>query len=145
MTKENFEKYDKSENVYCECCKQYKPVSSFNYRNIKTNTRNANRCRACDWIYRNHNGKVPEINGFTDYDITKTISFIFDNDIPVINTLSNFLNKTIDDIIDLIYKLNLKNIPIRIQSNCSCCGKEIEEKISVYLKRKYPYCSHECY
>ena len=56
MTKENFKKLDKTKDIYCECCQQNKPTSSFNYRNIKTNIRSANRCKTCDWFYRNHNG-----------------------------------------------------------------------------------------
>lgn len=145
MTKESFEKFDKTKDVYCECCKQYKPTSSFSYRNIKTNIRSANRCKTCDWFYRNHNGNIPIIDGFTDDDIRIAVAFMLENDDVYINTLSNMLNRTIEDTIGLIYKLNLKNIRAKVKSNCKYCGKEIEDFLSVYLKTKDPYCSLECY
>lgn len=145
MTKEKFEKFDKTKYVYCECCQQNKPTSSFSYTNIKTNTRSAIRCKSCDWLYRNHKGNIPIIDGFTDDEIRTTIIFMLEDDDIYVNTLSNILNRTIKDTIDLIYKLNLKNIRAKVKSNCEYCGKEIEDFMSVYLKTKNPYCSLECY
>lgn len=145
MTKESFEKLDKTKDIYCECCQQNKPTSSFNYRNIKTNIRSANRCKTCDWFYRNHKGHIPVINGFTEDEVRVTVTFMLENNDIYINTLSKMLNRTIEDTIDLIYKLNLKNIHVKVKSNCECCGKEIEDFLSVYLKTKNPYCSLECY
>lgn len=145
MTKENFKKFDKTKDIYCECCHQNKPTSSFNYRNIKTNVRSANRCKTCDWFYRNHKGNMPVIDGFTEYEIRTTVTFMLEDNDIYINTLSDILNRTIEDTIDLIYKLNLKNISVKVKSNCECCGKEIEDCLSTYLKTKNPYCSYECY
>lgn len=110
MTKESFEKFDKTKDIYCECCQQYKPTSSFNYRNIKTNIRSANRCKTCDWFYRNHKGNIPVIDRFTEYEVRVAVTFILEDDDIYINTLSKMLNRTIEDTIDLIYKLNLKKI-----------------------------------
>lgn len=145
MTKENFGIFDKTQNVYCECCKKNKPVQSFNYRNIRTNSRTANRCKTCDWLYRNHGGEIPKINNFSNEDILATISFMLENDDKYINTLSEILNRNIEETIDLIYKLNFKNISARVKSNCEYCGKEIDSFLSAYLKRKNSYCSLECY
>lgn len=145
MTKESFEKFDKTKDIYCECCKQNKPTSSFNYRSIKTNIRSANRCKACDWLYRHYNGNIPNIKGFTHDEILQTVLFIFDNNNPILNELSFKLNRTIDELIELIYALNLKNVPLTIQSKCACCKQNINSKISVYLNRKNLYCSLECY
>lgn len=145
MTKEKFEKYDKTQDVYCECCETKKPVSCFSYRNIKLNDRKANRCKVCDWFYRNHNGKIPFINGFTQYEIIETVSFILEKKGEYVNSLSEIINNSVDNTIDLIYKLNLKNVHILVKSKCECCGKEIGDFISVYLKNKNLYCSHDCY
>lgn len=145
MTKENFKKLDKTKDIYCECCQQNKPTSSFNYRNIKTNIRSANRCKTCDWFYRNYNGNIPIIEGFTEDEIRTTVTFMLENDDIYINTLSKMLNRNIENVINLIYKLNLKNIHVKVKSNCECCGKEIEDFLSVYLKTQNPYCSLECY
>lgn len=145
MTKENYEKYDKTKEVYCECCKQNKPVSSFSYRNIRTVGRTANRCKTCDWFYRNHNGKIPNIDNFTNTEILETVTFIIEDDDIYINTLADRLNRTIDELITLIYALNIKNMPIKVKSQCSCCGKDISDNLSTYLITKNPYCSLECY
>nr|DAE63841.1 MAG TPA: DNA mismatch endonuclease [Caudoviricetes sp.] len=145
MTKENFDKLDKTKDIYCECCKQYKPVSSFMYRNIKASGHNANRCKTCDWFYRNYNGNIPIIDNFSRLEIIETVRFILEDDNIYINTLAANLNKEIPDLISLIYKLNIKNMPIKVKSNCTSCGKEIANNISVYLTKKNLYCSQECY
>ena len=145
MTKENYEKYDKTKDIYCECCKQNKPVSSFSYRNIRTVGRIANRCKTCDWFYRNHDGKIPIIDGFTETEILKTVSFILEDSDVYINTLSKSLNRTIDDLIKLVYALNIKNMPIKVISKCSYCGKDVIDNMSAYLIKKDAYCSLECY
>lgn len=145
MTKENFEKYDKEKDVYCECCKTNKPVASFTYGRIHTNTRHASMCRTCEWLKRNHNDKVPNINGYNSNEILNTISFIIEKRGEYINDLSNIIGRSIDDTINLIYKLNLKNLHILIKTNCECCGEEVSNNISVYLKNEYIYCSLDCY
>lgn len=145
MTKENYEKYDKTKDIYCECCKQNKPTSSYSYRNIKTHGRTANRCKTCDWFYRHHNGKIPKIQGYSDSDIVKVVSFMLENEDIYINSLSDDLNISIEETIKLIYDLNLKNVPARVRSLCECCGKEISDFLSTYLITKNPYCSLECY
>lgn len=145
MTKEKFENYDKTKDVYCECCKTQKPVSCFSYRNIRTNNRAANRCKVCDWLYRNHNCEIPQIEGFTKQEIMETISFILDKKGESVNELSEIINNTIDRTIELIYKLKLKNMHILVKTKCEHCGKVISDYISVYLKNKNMYCSYECY
>ena len=32
-----------------------------------------------------------------------------------------------------------------VKSNCTYCGKEIENTMSVYMKTKHLYCSSDCY
>ena len=145
MTKENFKKYDKTQDVYCECCRTNKSVHSFVYQNIKTNIRSASRCKTCDWFYRNYNGKIPIINGFSEDEIIETVKFIFEDKDIFINTLANKLHRTIEDLISLIYQLKLKNMQLSIKVSCAYCGKEIESKLSIYLKNKYIYCSRDCY
>lgn len=145
MTSEKYKQMDKTKDIYCECCKTYKPVSSFNYRNIRTNIRSANRCKTCDWFYRNHNGIIPIIKGFSQYEIIETVKFILEDEDIYINTLSGKLNRSIEDLIHLIYALNIKNMPIRVKSKCEYCGKDMENNLSTYLIRKDPYCSLECY
>lgn len=145
MTKENFEKYDKEKDVFCECCKTNKPVTSFTYSTIRTNTRNATMCRTCQWLKNNHNGNIPIINGFNDFEILNTISFMIEKRGEYVNDLSKIIGRSIDDTIDLIYKLNLKNLHILIKNNCKYCGKEVDNNISVYLNNKHIYCSLDCY
>lgn len=145
MTKDSFETFDKTKDVYCECCKQYKPTCAFSYRNIKTNIRSANRCKSCDWFYRNHNGEIPKINGFSEHDIIHVVSFMLENEDVYINSLAEDLHITIEETIKIIYDLNLKNIRARVKSHCECCGKEISDFLSVYLTTKNQYCSLDCY
>lgn len=145
MTKENFLTYDKSKDVYCECCKQYKPVTSFTYRAIKTNIRSANRCRTCEWLYKNHNGLIPMIDGYSSSEIIEVISFIIEQKGEYVNDIACILNKTIKEIIVLLYELNLKNLHISVKSNCECCGKEVINPPNVYMKNKFIYCSTDCY
>ena len=145
MTKEKFEKYDKTKDIYCECCKQYKPTSSFTYREIHTGKRTATRCRTCDWLKRNHDGNIPAIDGFSENEILTTITYMIEQRGEYVNDLANLIHKSIDDTIDLIKKLNLKNIHILVKGNCTCCGKELSDYISTYLQLKNPYCSLECY
>lgn len=145
MTKKKFENYDKTKDIYCECCHKYKPTASFTYTYIRTNTRVAKRCRACDWLYRNHNGKLPIIDGYSENEITKTILFMFDDDNVYINSLASELGKSLEGTIDLIYKLKLKSLPARVMRKCEYCGKEIDDYVNVYLKTKNAYCSLECY
>ena len=145
MTKENFEKYDKTQDVYCECCKTNKPVTSFIYNNIRTNTRNASRCKTCNWFYKNHNGLVPKMEGFLEHEIIKTVEFILEDEDIFINTLADRLSRSINDLINLIYQLNLKNVSLSIKIPCAYCGKEVESKLSIYLNNKNIYCSRECY
>lgn len=145
MTKENFKKYDKTKDIYCECCKQFKPITSYNYRNIKTNEYVANRCKTCDWFYRNHKGIIPSIKNYTENEIIEAVRFMFEDTDIYVNTLAQNLNRDIEDVIYLIYELNIKNIPIKAKTNCECCGKEIENNLSVYLKTRNLYCSLECY
>ena len=145
MTKKKFKEYDKTKDVYCECCKKNKPVSSFAYRDIKTNTRKATRCKTCDWFYRNHNSSIPKIDNFTDIDIYNTVSFMLENKNIYINELAKILDINIESVINLIYKLNLKNITAKVKTTCEYCGKETSTFASVYLKTKNIYCSTECY
>jgi G:T-mismatch repair DNA endonuclease (very short patch repair protein) len=102
-------------------------------------------CKTCEWLKRNYNGIIPEINGFTDSDIIETISFILEKKGEFINDLSKVINKSIDSTVDLIYKLNLKHLHIQVKSDCEYCGADVVNPISVYLKNKNIYCSLECY
>ena len=145
MTKESFENYDKTRDVYCECCKQYKPVSSFSYSNIRTNERTARRCKTCNWFYRNYHGDIPNIENYNKSEIIETVKFILEDNDIYINTLSYRLNKSISDLIRLVYELNIKNMPIKVKSKCECCGKDIENTLSAYMSTKNTYCSLECY
>lgn len=78
MTKENYEKFDKTKDIYCECCKQNKPTSSYNYRNIITNhysipilylwetdiNQNPNLCIALIKYYIENDCNLPNYHSF---------------------------------------------------------------------------------
>ena len=102
-------------------------------------------CKTCQWLFKNYNGNIPKIDNFNDKEILDTISFIIEKRGEYVNDLSSIIGRSIDETIGLIYKLNLKNLHILIKTNCEYCGKEVDNKINVYLKNKNIYCSLDCY
>lgn len=145
MTKENFEKYDKEKDVFCESCKTNKPVKCFTYRRIYTHGRRAKMCRVCEWFYNHYKNSAPSIKDFSEYEIKQTISFILECQGETVNELAQKLHRTVDEVIELLDKLNIKNLHISVEVNCACCRKKLLKPINVYKKNHDVYCSLECY
>ena len=141
MTKEQFEKYDKNV-VYCECCGRTLNIKYVAYKNIRLDG-TAKRCNFCDWIFR-HKG-LPFVDGFTREQIEYALEFILFEKSLYVNDLANELCLSVDEVIQLINGIKVGNKKYMLKSNCSYCGKEIEKFVSVYLKNKHMFCSHDCY
>lgn len=141
MTKNAFKNYT-NEYTFCESCKRSLPTSNFSYSYIKIDG-TASRCNYCDWLKR-HDG-IPEIDGYTNDQIKMAVEFIVLNKLNNANDLALGLNLTLDATIDLVQKLRIGNKRFVVKSNCSYCGKEIENNLSVYKKSNNLYCSYECY
>ena len=52
---------------------------------------------------------------------------------------------SMDEAIKLVNSINVGNKKYMMKTNCEYCGKEIEKFVSVYLKNKHTFCSHDCY
>ena len=141
MTKEQFKKYDKKV-AYCKCCNRMIDIKNVAYRNLHLDG-TAKRCNFCDWVFR-HNG-LPLVEGFTENQIEYALEFILFEKSLYINDLADELCLTIDEIIKLVNGIKIGGKRYMIKSNCEYCGKEIERFVSVYLKNKHLYCSHDCY
>lgn len=145
MTKEQFKLLDLNMKTYCKCCKKYKPITCFAYRDISSHGQYGTRCKVCDWFKRNYNSQIPSINGFTNNDIVKTIEFIIDEKGFYINDLAKMINHPINETIVLLHQLNLNNVHMQFRTQCVYCKKIIEKPLNVYEKNKDLYCSLDCY
>lgn len=141
MTKEQFEKYNKN-TAYCECCDREIDIEYISYRNLRLDG-TAKRCNFCDWIFR-HKG-IPHVNGFTEEQIRYALEFILFEKSLYINDLANELYLDIDEAINLVNSVKVGGKKYMLKSNCEYCGGEIEKPVSVYLKNKHMFCSHNCY
>ena len=141
MTKEQFKNYNKN-TVYCNCCNRLLNVQCFSYHRIHLDG-TALRCKSCDWIFR-HNG-LPFVDGYTEEQIKYALEFILFEKSLYINDLADELKLSIDETIQLVNGIKVGNKKYMLKSNCSYCGKEIEKFVSVYLKNKHMFCSHDCY
>lgn len=141
MTKEQFKKYGK-DTVYCECCNRIVKTQNVSYSKIRLDG-TTQRCKLCDWIYR-HKG-IPTVDTFTEEQVKSTLEFMLFEKSLYINDLADELKLSIDKIIQLINGIKIGNKKYMLKSNCSYCGKEIEKFVSVYLKNKHMFCSHDCY
>jgi hypothetical protein len=141
MTKSDFKEY-KGTEVLCESCGRILPTKCFSYKSIRQNN-TALRCKRCDWLKRHET--VPKIEGFSEEEIIKSLDFLLFQESIYANNLANKINRNLDDTIFLIQKLNVGNKHCVVKSKCECCGKEIENLISVYIKTKHLYCSTTCY
>ena len=141
MTKEKFKNYNR-ENTFCDSCKQLLPTKYFSYSYIRDNG-TASRCKCCDWIRRN-NG-IPNIDGYSKEEIISILEFILFDKSIYINDLANNFDLSIEDTIRLVQQLKIGNKKMYVKSNCTYCGKEIENTMSVYMKTKHLYCSSDCY
>lgn len=143
MTKENFIKYDKTLDVYCETCLTYKPVSSFSYGRIRTNQRTASICKVCDWFKRNE--KMLK-NISYDLDLIKIIvSFFIEKKGEYIEDLMNVTLLSFEETYNIIKLLGLDNQHLLTKCTCSYCGKNFDSTIATRLKNTNVYCSNECY
>ena len=98
----------------------------------------------CDWICRHKT--LPEVDGWDEEDVYKTIDFLLTNDSPYLNDLqSEIRDRTLKELCQLCVDLRIKGVHVLVKSNCIYCGKDIEDFPSVYLKNSNMYCSHECY
>lgn len=141
MTKDIFDSYDKL--LYCRTCNRYVPKIHMHYKKVYANG-NITRCNVCEWL-RKHPDKK-HIDGFDDDDVFDFIHFLFYNDSQCINDFySTKKDYTIDELILLYKKLNLKNKKANVRILCDCCKKEYICNITPYLKHSHHYCSNECY
>jgi len=141
MTKEEFLNYDK-EYVFCDMCNKEVSKYSVSYSKIRLNG-TTRKCNICDWIDR-HNG-FPDIEGFTDDQKLYALEFLLTNKSEFINDLAYELNISIDQVLNLVRGLKVGNKHYCVKCNCSNCGKEVIEELSVYTKNKNIYCSKQCY
>lgn len=141
MTREQFENY-KNDTVFCECCNRVIDVKNASYRYMRLDG-TVKRCSFCDWIHR-HKG-MPSIDGFTEEQVKYALEFILFEKSLYINDLADEIKLSIDDTIRLIGGIKVGNKKYMLKSNCNYCGKEIEKPVSVYLKNKHLFCSHDCY
>ena len=139
MTKQEF--YDSNDNFYCKICNSVLPKNSFSFRNIHKD--NASICKCCDWI-SNH----PYIfynDNFTSEEIQNAVRFIIEQHSIYVNDLAKFLDRSLDDTIDLVKSLKIGNKKCFVKVTCSCCQKEISKKIVDYEHSIHHYCSRTCY
>lgn len=141
MTKEQYQNYNK-DFIYCETCKRFLKTNYFSYSHIRMDG-TASKCRYCEWI-KVHNG-IPKIKEFTDEQVSYAIQFILFEKSIYINDLAKDLGIELNDAIDIVKELHIGNKHYVVKCNCSLCGKEIENPVSVYLKYSNLYCSYNCY
>lgn len=127
----------------CSICKKIKPLNDFGeWNKSKLGVRSS--CKICDYIKRN-GISVP--NNWTKEECLIVLDLILNEKIKYVNELSTFiLNKTLEDFINLLNNyLKIGNKPLNIKVYCMFCGKEEFKPMSVYIKNKIYFCSHECY
>lgn len=104
--------------IKCRKCEKSVSIASEYIRNDNSIA----MCKVCTWI-KNHNG-IPEITGFTEEEIIKTLHFLFYEDSLLYNDLSNLIGRTIQDTVKLIQNLKVgARRQIRIKVPCEKCGK----------------------
>lgn len=140
MTKEKFLQY-KNEYTDCHVCGKKLPTKYFLHRYIKEN--GTGKCKVCDWIQRNDG--LPVIDGFTEFQIKRTIDFIIYEESPYLNDLCDILHLDLTIVNNLIKSLKIGNRKYLILTNCDFCNKKIEVRLSTYLLNQNCYCSSECY
>lgn len=140
MTKEEFENYNGL--LHCMTCNHDVPKIHMYYKKVYKNG-DIIRCNVCEWIKR-HKG-LPEIEGFNSNEIIMALYFFIYEESKIINNLSNKINRTLDDTIDLFQALKIGNKKCVVKTNCEYCGKETFNPPNVYKLHKNLYCSSECY
>lgn len=103
---------------------------------------NAVLCESIINMYIDNNGILENYHSF-NYSIVENSLFINKN---IIKPYMEWDSKDIDNIIDLNLKskISKKDESKWIKYNCENCGKECEELISHYSKKKTHCCSKEC-
>lgn len=141
MTKNDLTRSNNN-NVRCLCCNKIFNKNDVHKGRIRQDG-TVKMCKTCNWIHR-HNG-LPHIDGFTHEQIRYAIEFILLEKSLYVNDLADELDLSLDDAVNLVDGLKITNKHCYVKSKCEYCGKEIEDFISVYLKNKHSYCSHDCY
>ena len=141
MRKETFKKY-KNTIVYCESCDKYIPVSFTSYSNLNNNGI-TKECNYCGWVRRN--GGVPVIDGYSEGTISWIIKYILSNKPAIVNKIAEYINKEIDETIDVIENIHMSNRTMVVKCYCNNCNKLFEMKICSYKQNKNHFCSKDCY
>lgn len=142
MTKENFDKYEGL--LFCKNCKRYVSKEHMYYKRVYSNGSVAT-CNVCEWFKR-HPDKI-HIEGFTDNEVNEFVYILFykNDEFDYLDDIAKYFNKSLNEMVNLLKVLNLKNKKIKVRTVCDKCGKIFGCTISDYNHTKHHYCSHECY
>lgn len=142
MTKEEFINLKITE-IKCRICERLLPNINFTYNSMHVD--NTGIYRSCQWI-KNNKSKVDKLK--EKYDETllvEIVHFIFESENNDLCIISNSKQIPLDEVIDIVIKLNIGNKKFTVKTECEYCGKIAEYSPSAYKNRKHHYCSHECY
>lgn len=123
----------------CKICGIEKPINEFNSGG---NNKYKYCCKICGW---KKNKEIMYDDIFTENVVDIILDSILNAKIKYLNELEDILNISLDDIINYVSKLKIKNKMIRIKCICTFCNKEFERIITQYKNRENLYCSKECY
>lgn len=140
MEKEKLEKYDGL--LFCESCNKMVPKSHMNYRRVRPGYV-ISKCSVDFWLDRHKDFVSPE--GFSLDEVKSALHYFLYEEECVLNDVADGLNRSLDEIIQLYYYLNIKGKHVKIKTMCDKCGKVFYKTPRAYRASENDYCSRKCY
>lgn len=101
------------------------------------------KCKVCNYKKKHKSLQLP--SNWTNEELELVLENILYEKCEYVNDLVDLLDKNLDDVINLLFLLNIRGKKENIKLTCACCGKEIIVKKHNFLKAKYHYCSVDCH
>lgn len=128
----------------CKVCGEEKLISEFyTVGKKKDGTYNyKTKCKICTWKELN---KPIFDDVLTENILNVILDSILNDKIDSLNELQTILNISLEEIINIVKILKIKNKFIRVEFQCSVCGKKFKRTLSQIKNKKTLYCSKECH
>lgn len=123
----------------CTHCKEEKLIEEFHKHGDKPDS----ICKVCSFFKRRKNMIIKD--RWTKEEYIIVLDLLLNNKVDCVNDIDSYLiNKTLDEIVEMIKELKLKGIKLQVKFSCDNCGKKYYRQLSRYNNTFYHLCSRDC-